>query len=88
MRPYTEYADRMYIEVTGPAHIVPWGTTKRALCGHPEPDEGWFGTGDWHETEHAAWLQLCHECHSAAYPENARTPDADPAVAEWHQALN
>lgn len=87
MRPYTEYADRLYLEPTGPAHIVPWDTAKTALCGvRPNADVEWFGTGDWDETEHAAWLALCHECHRDAYPQNAS--GEDPAVATWRKALS
>ena len=82
MRPYTSYADRLYLKAEGPAHVVPWGE-EEALCGTKADRDEWFGTGDWDETEHAAWLPLCPQCHERAHP----ATDADPSVTDWHQAL-
>lgn len=81
MRPFSEYADRLYLGADGPAHVVPWGDDT-ALCGARDDHGPWYGNGDWEETELAASLHLCSDCADTA------APDHDPAVDEWRQALN
>lgn len=62
MRPWTEWADRLYSPRGKVAHIVPWGTGK-GLCDRLYPV--WYGTGTWDERERADELQLCARCLEA-----------------------
>lgn len=84
-RPYTEYADLKYLDLLGPAHVVPFGD-ERALCGVTANCDQWFGTGDWNEIEYAAWLSLCTDCGLEIYPYLKPVVDPDPAVDMWREA--
>jgi hypothetical protein len=86
MRAWQDYADRLYLQPSGPAHIVPWGTDV-SLCGIRASNLDWYGTGDWDEREFAAQIILCPACLDMAHPLPAVSPDEDPAVADWRSVL-
>lgn len=61
-RPVEEWADLKYQPDHLYSHIVPFGQ-HFGLCGaQPLGLDGWYGTGDWSEIEHARSLALCAEC--------------------------
>lgn len=88
MRPWREYADRMYLDPSGPAHLVEWLMPQtRALCGIGDVETEWFGTGSWDEIEHASLLSICPDCLRRAGLQPSAPLGSDPAVAEWRSAL-
>lgn len=58
MRPWEEWADRVYTRHGRVAHVVAWGDTL-ARCGRTAL---WLGTGSWQEQEKAQALVLCADC--------------------------